>query len=129
MNSKILLIEDEDGLRQSLLMMLMAEGYEVVSAEDGSIGVDLAITELPDVIICDLIMPRLCGDRVLDILRNEPVTEQTPFICISSENQQTTPSPVKDLHQQNYLQKPFSRTDLLGAIHRHLLPMTALATG
>ena len=120
MNSKILLIEDEDGLRQSLLMMLMAEGFEVVGAEDGSIGVDLALTESPDVIVCDLRMPRLGGDRVLDILRHDPNTEETPFICISSEKQHTTPSPVKDLNQHNYLEKPFSRQDLLGAINRQL---------
>ena len=46
MNSKILLIEDEEGLRQSLLMMLMAEGYDVLSADNGSIGVDLAMTRI-----------------------------------------------------------------------------------
>lgn len=120
MNSKILLIEDEEGLRQSLLMMLMAEGYDVLSADNGSIGVDLAMTEYPDLIICDLRMPRLSGDRVLHILRHEPVTQQTPFICISSQDQQTTPSPVKDLARDNYLQKPFSRQQLLGAITREL---------
>ena len=120
MNSKILLIEDEDGLRQSLLMMLMAEGYDVLSADNGSIGVDLAMSEYPDLIICDLRMPRLSGDRVLDILRQESITEQTPFICISSQDQHTAPSPVKDLAQNNYLQKPFSRQDLLGAINREL---------
>lgn len=120
MNSKILLIEDEEGLRQSLLMMLMAEGYDVLSADNGSIGVDLAKTEVPDLIICDLKMPRLSGDRVLDLLRQEPQTEQTPFICISSQDQHTAPSPVKDLAQDNYLQKPFSRQQLLGAISREL---------
>ena len=121
--NKILLIEDEEGLRQSLLMMLMAEGYDVLSADNGSIGLDLAKTEFPDLIICDLRMPRLSGDRVLDILRHEPNTEQTPFICISSQDQQTTPSPVKDLAQNNYLQKPFSRQQLLGAITRELCPV------
>ncbi len=125
MKSKILLIEDEDGLRQSLLIMLITEGYEVVIAEDGSIGVDLAMTEYPDIVICDLRMPRLGGDRVLDILRHDPNTEQTPFICISSEEQQTAPSPIKDLSQGNYLQKPFSRLDLLGAINRQLCPVLA----
>jgi CheY-like chemotaxis protein len=127
MNTKILLIEDEDCLRQSLLIMLIAEGYEVVGAEDGSIGVDLAKTQSPDLVICDLRMPRLNGDQVLEILRHYPATEKTPFICISSNDLHSAPKPVRELGFRNFLQKPFSRTDILGAISRELNP--ALAAG
>ncbi|MGB2923967.1 MAG: response regulator [Limnothrix sp.] len=120
MNLKILLIEDQDYLRQSLLTMLIAEGYDVVGAEDGSIGVDLALTEDPDIVICDLRMPRLNGDQVLDILRHDPITQQLPFICISSDDRTVAPAPVQELGNDNFLQKPFSRLDLLKAIQQQL---------
>lgn len=125
MNTKILLIEDEDCLRQSLSIMLTAEGYEVVGAEDGSIGVDLAKTQAPDLVICDLRMPRLNGDQVLEILRHYPATEHTPFICISSNDRYSAPQPVRELGVRNFLQKPFSRLDILNAIKRELNPVLA----
>lgn len=120
MHPKILLIEDKDYLRQSILTMLMAEGYEVVGAEDGSIGVDLVFTEAPDLVICDLKMPRLNGNEVLDILRHEPTTQTLPFICISSDERFLAPSSVRDLDNDSFLQKPFSRLDLLVAIEQQL---------
>jgi CheY-like chemotaxis protein len=127
MHPKILLIEDKEYLRQSLLTMLMAEGYEVVGAEDGSIGVDLALTEAPDLVICDLKMPRLNGDQVLNILRHEPATQTLPFICISSDEWLLAPTSVRDLDSDSFLQKPFSRLDLLIAIEQQLSHKLAAA--
>ncbi|NJN74503.1 MAG: response regulator [Limnothrix sp. RL_2_0] len=120
MHPKILLIEDKEYLRQSLLTMLIAEGYEVVDAEDGSIGVDMVFTESPDLVICDLKMPRLNGDQVLDILRHEPQTQTLPFICISSDERFLAPISVQSLDDDSFLQKPFSRLDLLVAIEQQL---------
>lgn len=120
MHPKILLIEDKDYLRQSLLTMLITEGYEVVDAEDGSIGVDLAFSEAPDLVICDLKMPRLNGDQVLAILRHEPTTQTLPFICISSDERFLAPISMRDLDSDSFLQKPFSRLDLLLAIEQQL---------
>lgn len=124
MKIKILLIEDEYGLRQSLLIMLKAEGYQVISAENGSIGVDFFRTEHPDLVICDLRMPGLDGAAVLDIVRRDPETQATPFICISAIDKWDAPGVVQALGHENFLQKPFSREDLLWAINRQLCPLT-----
>ena len=123
MMTKVLIIEDEACLRQCLLIMLMAEGYEVVDAEDGSIGVDLARIETPDIVICDLRMPRLNGDEVLNLLRRDPQTQRIPFIFISADDLSVAPEPIKALGNQNFLQKPFSRNDLLAAIARNQSPL------
>lgn len=126
MTTKVLVIEDEACLRQCLLMMLMAEGYEVMDAEDGSIGVDLAKLSVPDVVICDLRMPRLNGDQVLDLLQRDPNTQAIPFIFISADEQSLAPEPIKTLDRHHFLQKPFSRTDLLAAIayNQKVKPLT-----
>lgn len=116
MTTKILLIEDEVCLRQSLLIMLTAEGYEVLDAENGWVGVDLARLETPDVVICDLRMSHLNGDEVLDILSHDPQTEQIPIIFISADELSVIPEEIKSLGHDHFLQKPFSRNDLLEAI-------------
>lgn len=118
MMMRVLIIEDEACLRQCLGIMLTVEGYEVVDAEDGGIGVDLARLAPPDIVICDLRMPRLNGDEVLDLLRRDPQTRSIPFIFISADDLSGAPEPVKALGSQHFLQKPFSRHELLAAIAR-----------
>lgn len=114
--TKILVIEDEKLVRESLLDMLAAEDIEVVGAENGLIGVGLATKEMPDLILCDIMMPQVDGYSVLNALQQQPKTAGIPFVFLSAK---ATMSDIREgmkLGADDYLTKPFTRADLLRVI-------------
>jgi diguanylate cyclase (GGDEF)-like protein len=117
---KILVIEDERSARQTLLKLLSSEGFEVLEAEDGKVGVRLAQTEQPDLILCDIMMPSLDGYGVLAVLQQDPQTATVPFICLTAKEERSALRRVMELGANDYLTKPFTRSELLGAISAQL---------
>src|SRR5690606_34418328 len=81
---KILVVEDEQSLRKDIIEMLSYEGFEVLGAENGRVGIEEARKHLPDLIICDIMMPELDGYAVLDELRKETRTAAIPFIFLTA---------------------------------------------
>ena len=79
---KVLIIEDDTSVRQNLLDLLLLEDFKVIAAENGRIGIQLAEREIPDLIVCDVMMPELDGHSVLKLLRQEPSTATIPFIFL-----------------------------------------------
>ena len=79
---KILVVEDEQSLRKDIIEMLSYEGFEVIGAENGRVGIEQAREHLPDLIICDIMMPEVDGYSVLDELRKETQTAAIPFIFL-----------------------------------------------
>jgi diguanylate cyclase len=118
--TKILVIEDERILRKSLVRLLSAEGFDVLSAENGTIGIELAKTEIPKLILCDLMMPEVDGYQVLSQLQEHPQTAMIPFICLTAQEERTTLRQVMELGGNDFLTKPFTRTELLRAINTQL---------
>jgi EAL domain-containing protein (putative c-di-GMP-specific phosphodiesterase class I)/CheY-like chemotaxis protein len=114
--AKVLIIEDELGVRENLLELLEAENYEVVEAENGRVGVQKAISEVPDLILCDLMMPEMDGYSVLTTLRDEPVTATIPFIFLTAKAGKVSFRQGMDLGADDYITKPFTRAELLSAI-------------
>jgi two-component system, OmpR family, alkaline phosphatase synthesis response regulator PhoP len=116
---KILLIEDEKTVRNNLLRMLKAEGFQAYGAENGAVGVKLVQAKLPDLVLCDIIMPELDGFGVLKELQKHQETALIPFIFL-------TGNPDSDLRQglelgaDDYLTKPFKFDELLRAINARL---------
>lgn len=113
---KILVIEDQVEIREILVEMLIAEEFDVTEAENGSVGIKLANSELPDLIICDIMMPKVDGYEVLNHLRENPDTETIPFILLSAKSSQIDIRQGIELGADDYLTKPFTRAELLGAI-------------
>lgn len=113
---KILVIEDEQFVRDNLLDLLDAEDFEAIGAGNGKVGVELANTHLPDLIICDVMMPELDGFGVLTALRSSPVTETIPFIFLTAKSDKMALRLGMSLGADDYLTKPFTRAELLGAI-------------
>lgn len=113
---KILVIEDEYTVRVNLLDLLYAEDFEVIGAENGKVGVELAKTHLPDLIICDVMMPELDGFGVLAALRSSPDTEMIPFIFLTAKTDKMDRRHGMSLGADDYLAKPFTRSELLGVI-------------
>jgi CheY-like chemotaxis protein len=115
-NKKILLIEDNKNIILVEKICLEANEFEVILAEDGIQGLEMAIRELPDLILLDILIPKMNGYLVLEALQNNTVTRDIPVLVTSAKAQ------VDDLKQaftykiQGYLVKPFTSKELLGKI-------------
>lgn len=121
MNKKrILVIEDNFEVRDNLSEILELAGYDVLAAENGKIGAEKAITEIPDLIICDVMMPMLDGFGVLKILNANPKTNHIPLIFLTAKAEKTDFRKGMGLGAEDYITKPFEDTDLLDAIEIRL---------
>ncbi len=123
--TKILIIEDEKILRDEVAEWLTLEGYEAISGADGIEGVDAALRETPDLIICDITMPRLDGYGVLIELRSHPMTLKTPFIFLTARAAHEDIRKGMSLGADDYILKPFTRLDLLDTIYARLMKKEA----
>ncbi len=117
---KILIIEDEEAVRENLLDMLEAEDFETLAAANGRIGLHLAISEVPDLILCDLMMPEIDGHGVLIALRQDPSTATIPFIFLTAKSAKSDFRQAMDMGADDYITKPFTRAELLSAIMNRL---------
>ncbi|WGQ09492.1 response regulator [Pedobacter gandavensis] len=116
----ILIIEDNDDIRESTAEILELANYEVLQAANGRIGVDLAISELPDVILCDIMMPELDGYGVLYLLHKNEQTATIPFIFLTAKAERIDMRKGMEMGADDYLTKPFDDVELLNAIESRL---------
>jgi len=116
----ILIIEDEGDVREILSDLLSVENFNVLEAENGSIGCQLARDFQPDLILCDIMMPELDGYGVFATLRDNPETATIPFIFLSAKADRIDFRIGMDLGADDYLTKPFTRDELLAAISTRL---------
>lgn len=120
MTKKILVIEDEADLRASVVRFLLAEGYDVFVAENGEQGMDVAIKEMPDLIVCDIAMPQMDGFGTLFSLRENVTTSHIPFIFLTASDRVYDRKFGFELGANDYITKPFSFDVLLAAIRKRL---------
>src|SRR5262245_33313815 len=118
--TKILVIEDEHSLRKDIMEMLSFEGYTLLGAENGLVGIQEARKHLPDLIICDIMMPELDGYDVLDELRRDSLTAAIPFIFLTARTDKIDRRHGMEQGADDYLTKPFSVGDLLKTISASL---------
>jgi diguanylate cyclase (GGDEF)-like protein len=116
----ILVIEDVESLREEILETLSYEGFDVLGAENGIVGVQMAKTYIPDLIICDIAMPELDGYGTLVALREEPKTSMLPFIFLTAMTEKGDMRQAMQLGADDFLTKPFTSSELLGAIASRL---------
>jgi len=118
--ARILVIEDETILRENLVELLEAEGYEVMAAANGREGLHLARTQWPDLILCDILMPEMSGHEVLEALARDPVTAVIPFIFLTARAERADMRLGMTLGADDYITKPFTQADVLQAIATRL---------
>ncbi len=123
---KILVIEDDHIMRKSIIRILKVNGYETVSASDGRFGVELARKHIPDLIICDILMPRLNGFGVLVELRGDPQTVDIPFIFLTAQKAKKDFRKSMRMGADDYLTKPFDKRELLASIKARLEKRAAI---
>lgn len=125
---KILVIEDEVEIRSNLVELLELEGYDVVSADNGVTGLLGAIEHTPDLVICDVMMPELDGHDVLQALRQDPKTLAIPFIFLTALADKGDIRRGMVLGADDYLTKPFTRSDVLTAVETRLQKQAVMQT-
>ncbi|MDE3740843.1 response regulator [Maribacter polysaccharolyticus] len=118
--NKVLLIEDDPVLRENTAELLELSDYEVYTASNGARGVAIAKEKLPDVIICDIMMPELDGYGVLEQLGEDLETKYIPFIFLSAKTERKDIRKGMNLGADDYLTKPFEESDLISAIESRL---------
>lgn len=117
---KILVIEDNLEVRENTCEILELSGYEVYPAENGKVGVQKALEILPDLIICDVMMPVLDGFGALKILHKNPKTTHIPFIFLTAKAEKEDFRRGMNLGADDYITKPFTDIELLEAIEIRL---------
>ena len=117
---KILLIEDDRALRENTEELLELSGYSVLTAPNGKVGIAMAKEQLPDIVICDIMMPELDGYGVLEQMSSEESTKHIPFIFLSAKTEHKEIRKGMDLGADDYLTKPFEEDDLISAVESRL---------
>lgn len=116
----ILLIEDNEDIRENLAEILELANYNVLTAPDGQAGVTSAIQNKPDLIICDIMMPVLDGYGVIHMLQKNQDTINVPFIFLTAKAERIDIRKGMELGADDYITKPFSSTELLNAVESRL---------
>src|SRR5262245_35288275 len=110
---RILIIEDHADTRRNLRLMLHFEHFEVLEAEHGMAGVESARQRRPDLILCDVMMPKLDGYGVLKALREDPATRTIPFLFLTAKGDKLDIRHGMNLGADDYLAKPVGRDELM----------------
>lgn len=118
--AKILVIDDDQSIRETLQDMLEMQGYQIVTAPEGKTGVIKALHETPDLIICDVMMPELDGFGVLSSVRASQSISNTPFLFLTGQSDHHDIREGMNLGADDYLMKPFAHQDLINSVETRL---------
>lgn len=117
---KILLIEDNEDIRNNTAEILEISNYKVIVAENGKVGVKKALEQKPDLIICDIMMPVLDGYGVLHAVHKNETIKNTPFIFLTAKTERSDFRKGMESGADDYITKPFNGTELLNAVDSRL---------
>jgi DNA-binding response OmpR family regulator len=118
--AKILVVEDEEITRVAISEILTIEGHTITQVEDGIRALESAGNTIPDLIVCDIEMPRLKGFDVLEELRKNPETASVPFIFLTGRTDISALVNAMELDVNDFLTKPFSVEELIAAVNNQL---------
>lgn len=117
---RILVIEDEAPIRANLVRFLRLEGFQTFEAQDGEAGLAMALEVRPDLIFCDVMMPRKDGFGVLNALRQDANNRDVPFYFLSASAEPERLELAMQSGAMGYLTKPFNLTQLHDILKRHV---------
>ena len=112
---KVLIVDDEPNVRR-LSRTILSKNFDVVEAEDGRQAIDVATAQKPDVILMDMMMPKMDGLTACHVIRTDPATKSIPVIMVTAIGFELNIKLSKQMGASGYVTKPFSRQDLLGKI-------------
>ena len=114
--TKILVIEDNDDVREEIVDILRFEGFDVRDAENGRLGLEVVKEWAPDIVVCDIMMPELDGYATLEAMRADPASAATPVVCLTARGERYDMRRAMELGADDYLTKPFTSAELLAAL-------------
>jgi len=120
LNVKVMVIDDSKTIRRSAETLLKKVGCEVVTATDGFEALAKITEHHPDIIFVDIMMPRLDGYQTCALIKNNQIFKSTPVIMLSSKDSIFDRARGRIVGSEEYLTKPFSKEDLIGAINAHV---------
>src|SRR6476620_1838784 len=126
MEKRVLVIDDNNDIRENTAEILELAGYKTFTAENGKKGVEVAIKENPSVIVCDIMMPELDGYGVLHLLRKNPEAQNVPFIFLTAKTERNDFRKGMEMGADDYVTKPFEDIELLNAIEIRLKKVEVL---
>lgn len=125
MSAKLVIAEDEEGIRNNLARMLRLEGFEVWVGANGRQALDLVFQHLPDLVISDVMMPEMTGHQLLQALRSDPRSAHIPVVLLTARADRSDLREGMDLGADDYLTKPFQREEVLRSVHARLEKLAA----
>ena len=120
MKNKILIVEDNHDVRENLSELLTLSGYDTIVASNGKEGVEAAQAQMPDLILCDIMMPEMDGYTVLRILSKSEPTASIPFLFLTAKTELADVRRGMTLGADDYITKPFDDVELLDTIEFRL---------
>ena len=117
---KILVIEDEPEMRRNITTLLKFYDYQPIAADNGWAGVEAARREMPDLILCDVMMPKMDGYGVLQTMKSDPALARIPFIFLTAKGEKDDLRGGMNLGADDYLTKPVANADLVQAVEARL---------
>jgi len=118
---KVMVIDDSNTIRRTAETLLTKAGCEVLTADNGFEALPVISTQRPDILFIDIMMPRLDGYQTCALVKNNPNFSEIPVVMLSSKDGLFDRAKGRVVGAEQYLTKPFTRDDLLGAIRQHLL--------
>ncbi len=118
--AKIMVIDDSQTIRRTAETLLAREGYQVITAQDGFEALSKVADYQPDLIFIDIMMPRLDGYQACALIKANPKFQRTPVIMLSSKDGLFDRARGRIVGSDEYLTKPFTRDELLGAVRAHV---------
>lgn len=116
MPARVLVVDDDPAIVALIKVNLEFEGYDVVCATDGAEALDEVAREIPDAIVCDLMMPVTDGFTVLRTLRIDPATKRIPFVIVSAKSMPDQIKRALEMGADRYITKPFDPRELADAV-------------
>ena len=117
---RILLVEDNNAIRENTSELLELAHYTVISACNGQQGLEKAIEEKPDLILCDIMMPEIDGYHFLEILRKKPIFENTPFLFFTASSEKSEIEKGLAAGANGFIIKPFDADELIQLVGNYL---------
>lgn len=118
--AKVMIIDDSSTIRDVAIMWLKKEGYEVIAAEDGFEGFYKIVSEKPDIIFLDVLMPKLDGLQTCQILRKNQDFKNIPIIFLSSKDSEIDKAKGLIVGATDYLTKPFTKETIIEMINKYV---------
>ncbi|SFF54857.1 twitching motility two-component system response regulator PilG [Fontimonas thermophila] len=118
--AKVMVIDDSQTIRRTAETLLAREGYEVITAQDGFEALAKIAEQAPDLIFVDIMMPRLDGYQACALIKGNPRFARTPVIMLSSKDGLFDRARGRIVGSDEYLTKPFTKDELLGAVRAHI---------